>query len=419
MDERSGPVATTKEAIKSLENYIGDFKLETPVEVASIYRSLTRTSLIRKLYEVIGETSAPLNGLRADVRGRETNLGRLAADSTLWFARNYVTENGLEIPVDIALKNGGGIRSTIEGPAILQLQVEAALAFNNQLGILPLTAEHLIASMENAVSRYPSRDGRFPQVAGIYLEFDAEKDGVSDQVTLSTPSRLRTLVVVKQDGTEDIVVENYEAQGDLSRVFWVATNNFLLTGGDGYAAFKAVNDNTDAQVFIPEVGEQQILRDYIQDELGGMVVLPEPLLGNRIVNIHEIPVLTAYDVHALTVFGRITGDAAPGADFDNDGVSNFAEFHFASGSDDADSRPMVMAGTNTAGMITLRHTRVAGSDATWVYEATEDLANGSWDALVEGEHYQLSVTEQDGIEMVELQSLNTGFGSLFVRVRVQ
>ncbi|XOV71234.1 MAG: choice-of-anchor I family protein [Verrucomicrobiota bacterium] len=419
IDDRSGPVATTKEAIKALESYIGDFKLETPSEVTAIYRSLTRTELIRKLYEVVGETTAPLNGLRADVRSRETNLGRLAADSTLWFARSYVADNGLDIPVDIALKNGGGIRSTISGPAILQLQVEAALAFNNKLGILPLTAEQLIASMENAVSRYPARDGRFPQVAGMFLEYDAEKEGVSDQVTLSVPSRLKTLVIFKQDGTEDVVVENYTAQGDLNRVFWMATNNFLLTGGDGYAAFKAVNDNPDAQVIIPEMGEQQILKDYIQDELDGMVVLPEPLLDSRIVNIHDVPMLTAYQVHALTVFGRVTDDAAPEADFDKDGISNYTEFHFASGSDNPDSRPMVQAGANTEGLITLRHTRAAGSDATWVYEATEDLINGTWDTLVEGEHFQMLVTEQDGVETVELQTLNTGFETLFVRVRVE
>ena len=273
--------------------------------------------------------------------------------------------------------------------------------------------------MENAVSRYPARDGRFPQVAGMLLEYDAEKEGVSDQVTLSVPSRLKTLVVFNQDGTEDVVVENYTAQGDLNRVFWMATNNFLLTGGDGYAAFKAVNDNPDAQVIIPEVGEQQILKDYIQDELDGMVVLPDPLLDSRIVNIHDVPMLTAYQVHALTVFGRVTDDAAPEADFDKDGISNYTEFHFASGSDNPDSRPMVQAKANTEGLITLRHTRAAGSDATWVYEATEDLINGTWDTLVEGEHFQMLVTEQDGVETVELQTLNTGFETLFVRVRVE
>ena len=419
IDDRSGPVATTSEAIEALGSYIGDFKLETPAEVAAIYRSLTRTELIRDLYEVIGETTAPLNGLRADVRSRETNLGRLAADSTLWFARNYVSENGLEIPVDIALKNGGGIRSNINGPAILQLQVEAALAFNNKLGILPVTADQLIASMENAVSRYPARDGRFPQIAGMFLEYDPGKEGVSDQISLSVPSRLKTLIVYRQDGTEDVVVENYTAQGDLNRVFWLATNNFLLTGGDGYAAFKAINDNPDTQVVIPDVGEQQILKDYIQDALGGMVTLPEPLLDNRIVNIHDIPVLTAYQIHALTLFGRVTDDAASEGDFDNDGVSNYAEFHFASGSDDSDSKPMVLAGATAEGLITLSHARVAGSDATWIYEATENLSSGTWDTLIQGEHFEMVVTEQDGIEIVELQSLNTGFDSLFMRVRVE
>ena len=42
-----------------------------------------------------------------------------------------------------------------------------------------------------------------------------------------------------------------------------------------------------------------------------------------------------------------------------------------------------------------------------------------WDTLIQGEHFEMVVTEQDGIEIVELQSLNTGFDSLFMRVRVE
>ena len=129
--------------------------------------------------------------------------------------------------------------------------------------------------------------------------------------------------------------------------------------------------------------------------------------------------LTAYQIHALTLFGRVTDDAASEGDFDNDGVSNYAEFHFASGSDDSDSKPMVLAGATAEGLITLSHARVAGSDATWIYEATENLSSGTWDTLIQGEHFEMVVTEQDGIEIVELQSLNTGFDSLFMRVRVE
>ena len=54
-------------------------------------------------------------------------------------------------------------------------------------------------------------------------------------------SRVKTLIVTRANGEEDVVVEGFVPQGDLSRTFVLATNNFLLTGGDGYRALKGVN----------------------------------------------------------------------------------------------------------------------------------------------------------------------------------
>lgn len=51
----------------------------------------------------VATTEEALNGKRANVRGRSTNLGRLAEDSTLWYARQAFPDLG----VDVALKNGG------------------------------------------------------------------------------------------------------------------------------------------------------------------------------------------------------------------------------------------------------------------------------------------------------------------------
>ncbi len=281
VDGRSGPIATTEEAVNLLREAAGQQDAFKPVaQVQAIWDSLQGTPLIQRLFEVVGTTSAPLNGLRADVRSRETNLGRLAADSTLWFANNHVQSEGLPLPaVDIALKNGGGIRDTIAGPNITRLAVSAALAFDNQLAIVEVTAAELLATMENAVSRFPARDGRFPQLAGIYFEFDPSRPGVSDQKALFTGTRIGTLVVTRADGTEDVVVENFQMMGDPSRTFVLATNNFLLTGGDGYRALKAVNDDPNRPAYITELGEQDILSDYIADALGGSVDLSEPL-GN-------------------------------------------------------------------------------------------------------------------------------------------
>lgn len=275
VDPRSGPVATTDAAIADLEAEVGH-GLNPPVGVTETFEALTATGMIVEQFEVVGTTETVLNGNRADVRSRETNLGRLAADSTLWYARNAFPDLG----VDVALKNGGGIRDTILGPNITRLSIGAALAFDNQLAVVELSAAELLAVMENAVSRVPALDGRFPQVAGIDLEYDPSREGISDGIRMETPSRVRNLAVTRADGTVDPVVTEYRLMGDPDRSFYLATNDFLLTGGDGYAALSDAADRRGAHQ--PELGERRILADYIQGPLGGRVSLNDPPENPRV-----------------------------------------------------------------------------------------------------------------------------------------
>ena len=275
IDIRSGPVATIEAALTELGNVLGT-PITVPAEVESVFTALQNTPTIQSSFEVIGMTTSTLNGLRTDVRSRETNLGRLAADSTIWFAQQTFPE----ITVDVALKNGGGIRDTILGPNVTRLTVQAALAFDNQLAVLQLTGSQLLAAMENAVSRVPALDGRFPQIASMVLEYDASLPGVEGQAELTMPSRIQNLTITRADGTADVLVSEFQAQGDLSRTFVMATNDFLSTGGDGYAALAAA-----IKLETTMLGEQEILVQYIQQELGGTVDLPEPLADPRVIRI--------------------------------------------------------------------------------------------------------------------------------------
>lgn len=102
-DGRSGPIATTEQALDLLEGVLNKEFIQN-VGVKVILDLLQNTPSIQESFAVVGQTDFPLNGNRADVRSRETNLGRLAADSTLDAARAVVPGT------DIALKNGGGIR---------------------------------------------------------------------------------------------------------------------------------------------------------------------------------------------------------------------------------------------------------------------------------------------------------------------
>jgi len=263
IDERSGPVATTAKAITALGNTIGA-KLSVPSGVAKTIQLLQDTALIQNAYTVMGTTDSILNGNRADVRSRATSLGRLAAESSLWYTRQVFPH----LAIDVALKNGGGIRDSIRGPKITRLTIQAALAFDDRLAVLELTGRQLLAAMENSVSRVPALDGRFPQLAGMTVEYDARRPGLQAESELETPSRLKTLVITRAGGKRDVLVQNFVAQGNLDRTFTLATNDFLATGGDGYAALAGA-----ARLAVTEIREQAILEKYILGYLNGVVSL--------------------------------------------------------------------------------------------------------------------------------------------------
>ncbi|MCG7913488.1 MAG: bifunctional metallophosphatase/5'-nucleotidase [Candidatus Thiodiazotropha weberae] len=262
VDMRSGPVATNEAGVEALKMELGTRRLGPKKRVVGIYDAIRDTTIIQDAFFVVGSTDYPLNGFRADVRTRETNLGLLAADSTIWGAQ----QNGFPT-VDIALKNGGGIRDTIQGPTIIRLAVEAALAFDNTLTVLQMSGDQVLAAMENSVSRADATDGRFPQIAGMVLEFDTANPPLEALASVTTPSRVRNLTITKHDGTVvNLVTDGVADATALSDSFVLATNSFTATGGDGYAAFPA-----SVVLGATSIGEQQILEEYIINVLGGNV----------------------------------------------------------------------------------------------------------------------------------------------------
>jgi 2',3'-cyclic-nucleotide 2'-phosphodiesterase (5'-nucleotidase family) len=278
-DFRNGPVATTAEAIDELETLIGVPELTADATVAGVFDTLEQTTLIQDAFFVVGTTQFPLNGQRADVRSRETNLGNLAADSTIWGAQ----QSGFTT-VDVALKNGGGIRDTIQGPTIIRLAIQAALAFDNTLTVLEMTGDQVLAAMENSVSRATFTDGRFPQIAGMVLAFDTTKAPLEGQASVTVPSRVRDLTITRQNGTVVELMRDGVADATaLSEKFVLATNSFTATGGDGYAAFPAAT-----LVGATTAGEQAILEDYIVNVLGGNVSLPDDVANpTRVIRLSD------------------------------------------------------------------------------------------------------------------------------------
>lgn len=163
------------------------------------------------LGQPVGTARVALDARQESNRSRETNLADLIADAFRAYAK-----------ADVALLNGGSIRSNASfGPGPLtRKDIVAVLPFENPIVKVEITGRVLRQAIEHGLARVAEdkEDGRFPQVSGIRYRFDARK-----------PAGARLV---------DIAVAGQPL--DDARVYSLATNTYLLGGGDGYTMLKGL-----------------------------------------------------------------------------------------------------------------------------------------------------------------------------------
>ncbi len=120
---------------------------------------------------------------------------------------------------DVAVVNGGGLRTGLPGGDITIGDVLSVLPFGNTVAKLRMTGADLREAIVNGLSR--AGLGGFPQVAGLRLTWKP----------LAAPAeRLGRIEIRQTDGRM--------APLDPARIYTVVTNNFMRTGGDGYVAMR-------------------------------------------------------------------------------------------------------------------------------------------------------------------------------------
>lgn len=152
----------------------------------------------------VGKTETYLEGSREKVRFGETNLGNLITDAML-------NETG----ADVALTNGGGIRSSIDKGDITKGDIVNVLPFGNFIVTKKLTGAQIKEVLEFGVENYGVSFGGFPHVGGMKYVVDPEQ-----------PIGKR-IVSITVNG-KDI---------DMNKTYTVATNDFTAAGGDDYPVF--------------------------------------------------------------------------------------------------------------------------------------------------------------------------------------
>lgn len=209
-------------------------------------------------------TTNYLNGERAPgVRTLETNLGDFAADAYKYIAQTYVDENNMNITIDGAIQNGGGIRASIQPGEISMNTLYSVFPFENTICIVTLTGEQLLEALEASCYACPEAAGAFPQVSGIVFSIDttvpyAEGAQYPD-TTYYAPANPGSRVTIETVGGKAF---------DPKATYNIAVNNFMADGGDTYYVFahaaKVIDTNViDAEGLISYVGS---MNNVIGDE---------------------------------------------------------------------------------------------------------------------------------------------------------
>jgi 5'-nucleotidase len=228
-----------------------------------------KDQLVTKLDVKIGQVSEvfPRGGTPAVERAGETPMGNYLAD----LMRK-------ELKTDLALTNGGGLRDTfpaatykvvdttykrpaagVTGPFDVTLgDAISVLPFGNSVAVATISGTQLWAALENGVSQHPS-GGRFPQISGFKFSFDTSK-AVGSRIT----------AVTKLDGT---------AIAKDAKTYTVATNDFMLYGGDGYTMLNPSTAKFPGKLLL------DILVDGIKADLAAKRVTQTPKADGRITKV--------------------------------------------------------------------------------------------------------------------------------------
>ena len=250
-------------ATKAIEsNYLIETKV-IEADSAILDSSIAVMSKIDADYgAVFANSDVDLNGVKEDVRSRETNMADLVTDAMLW---GVLKDGSLDVADDmvVAVTNGGGIRSSISKGGVTMKDVNAVLPFGNTLAVDYITGTELLEALEASTYATPETLGGFPQVAGMKFTIDTTKEfDQGEEYPDSTYFAPKSIVRVTID----------EVNGkpfDANATYAVVTNNFTAAGGDTYYAFKRAYDAGNG--FDTGIVLDEIVAQYITEKLGGKI----------------------------------------------------------------------------------------------------------------------------------------------------
>ena len=225
------------------------------------------TKIGEQLGTVIGSTSLTLDNYSADgtrlVRSQETNTGDFAAD-----ALYYLFDN-MDMDVDVAIMNGGGIRNEAVTGEISYQTCKTIHTFGNVACLQTITGQQLLDALEWGARTAGTGEecGGFLQVSGITYKIDTQWPD-------STQKDEKGVWIGGPTGgyrVHDVKVYNKETNAwdalDLEAHYNLAGYNYTLRDlGDGFNMFDGAVNVLD---YVME--DYMVLANYVQAFEGGVV----------------------------------------------------------------------------------------------------------------------------------------------------
>ena len=170
------------------------------------------------------------------VRMGETNLGDLVCDAYRIYA-----------DADIALANGGGIRTEKHAGDLTYGDIADILPYDNNLWVVEVTGATIQELLRKNCSFLPVEDGSFPQVSGLRFTARVSDHSVYDIEVLNKQTN------------------EYEPL-DLNKTYTIATIDYCVTGGGFYDVLKNAKV---VQRF--DILYRDVLVEFLEKNLGGNI----------------------------------------------------------------------------------------------------------------------------------------------------
>lgn len=208
---------------KNTKQVISTHTQVTPLPVAGLTEDLKIKSIIDKAQAEV----APVKNVVLGTTIRELSHDRTAQQLSI--LGQWTTDIMREAThADIAFQNSGGIRTSIPAGNITMGNLYEVFPFDNTLFTIEMTGAQIMKVLEHGI---PNKQVGMLQFSGLKIIYD-ESQPAAERLTVTLP-----------DGSPLDLTKNYK----------VATNDFMVAGGDNFTMFKEGKNPTDTYIPLRDV----------------------------------------------------------------------------------------------------------------------------------------------------------------------